>query len=139
MEVSQIKKKLMKDLRQSTKWSKYLESIGWKSISIQGNFVFLKKIGFFSLIKIQRPENISKEFLNEVDELSRKEKGLFIKLEPSDYNQIDILKEAKEPLTKQEIIDKVLAKRMVKSNTVSINLQDSKYFKKDKDGKYFLK
>ena len=52
---------------------------------------------------------------------------------------IDILKEAKEPLTKQEIIDKVLAKRMVKSNTVSINLQDSKYFKKDKDGKYFLK
>ena len=52
---------------------------------------------------------------------------------------IDILKKQKEPLTKQEIIDKSIRKRMVKSNTVSINLQDSKYFKKIKDGKYFLK
>lgn len=51
----------------------------------------------------------------------------------------DVLKEAGEPLTKQEVLDKVLAKRMVKPNTVIINLQDSKLFKKDKDGKYSLK
>ncbi len=52
---------------------------------------------------------------------------------------IQTLEEAKKPLTKNEIIESVLAKRMVKSNTVVINLQDSKYFKKDKDGKYSLK
>ena len=51
----------------------------------------------------------------------------------------EILKEAEKPLTKQEIIDKVLEKRLVKANTVSINLQDTKYFKRDKDGKYSLK
>lgn len=49
------------------------------------------------------------------------------------------LQDAKRPLTKQEIIDKVLAKRIVKPNTVLINLQNSKYFVKDKDGKYSLK
>lgn len=52
---------------------------------------------------------------------------------------IESLKEAGIPLTKQEIVEKVLAKRIVKVNTVLINLQDTKYFKKDKDGKYFLK
>lgn len=52
---------------------------------------------------------------------------------------IQTLKEAGKPLTKQEVVESVLAKRMVKANTVVINLQDSKYFKKDKDGKYSLK
>ena len=51
----------------------------------------------------------------------------------------ETLKESGKPLTKQEIVEKVLAKRMVKPNTVIINLQDSKLFKKDKDGKYSLK
>lgn len=51
---------------------------------------------------------------------------------------IQILKEAGKPLARQEIVQKVLEKRMVKANTVVINLQDSKYFKKDKDGKYSL-
>jgi hypothetical protein len=51
----------------------------------------------------------------------------------------ETLKESGKPLTKQEIVEKVLGKRMVKPNTVIINLQDSKLFKKDKDGKYSLK
>ncbi|MEK7120901.1 MAG: sigma factor-like helix-turn-helix DNA-binding protein, partial [Patescibacteria group bacterium] len=40
------------------------------------------------------------------------------------------------PLFKDEIIDKVLKERYVKPNTILVNLQDSKYFKKEKDGKY---
>jgi len=39
-------------------------------------------------------------------------------------------------LTKQDIIDRVLKERYVKDNTVLVNLQDSKYFKRSKDGKY---
>lgn len=47
----------------------------------------------------------------------------------------DIL--AKEgPLTKEEIIKKVLKERYVKENTILVNLQNSKYFKKDKEGRY---
>jgi hypothetical protein len=42
------------------------------------------------------------------------------------------------PLTKKEIIDRVLKERYVKENTVFVNLQDSKLFKKTKEGKYAL-
>lgn len=42
------------------------------------------------------------------------------------------------PMTKQEIIDKVLKERYVKENTIAINLQNTKYFRKDKEGKYSL-
>lgn len=40
------------------------------------------------------------------------------------------------PLTKEEIIDKVLKERYVKENTIIVNLQNHKNFKKDKDNKY---
>ena len=40
------------------------------------------------------------------------------------------------PLTKDEIIQKVLKERYVKENTILVNLQNSKFFKKNKDGKY---
>ena len=40
------------------------------------------------------------------------------------------------PMTKQEIVDKVMKERYVKENTIIINLQNKKYFKKNKDGKY---
>jgi len=40
------------------------------------------------------------------------------------------------PLTKQEIVEKVMKERYVKENTILVNLQNAKYFKKDKDGKY---
>lgn len=42
------------------------------------------------------------------------------------------------PMTKDEIIDKVMKERYVKENTIMVNLQNSKWFKKDKDGKYHL-
>ncbi|HVS80063.1 MAG TPA: sigma factor-like helix-turn-helix DNA-binding protein [Candidatus Paceibacterota bacterium] len=40
------------------------------------------------------------------------------------------------PLTKDEIIDKVLKERYVKENTIVVNLQNPKYFRKDKEGRY---
>jgi hypothetical protein len=40
------------------------------------------------------------------------------------------------PLTKDEIIAKVLKERYVKENTILVNLQNQKTFKKDKQGKY---
>lgn len=50
---------------------------------------------------------------------------------------VDILKKH-GPLKKNEIIDLVLKERYVKPNTVVVNLQDSKTFKKSKNGKYSL-
>lgn len=40
------------------------------------------------------------------------------------------------PLTKEQIIEKVLKERYVKENTIMVNLQNQKYFKKDSEGKY---
>ncbi len=42
------------------------------------------------------------------------------------------------PLTKEEIIEKVLKERYVKENTIMVNLQNAEHFKKDKQGKYSL-
>lgn len=40
------------------------------------------------------------------------------------------------PLTKEKIVDKVLKERYVKENTILVNLQNPKFFKKDKDNRY---
>ena len=47
-----------------------------------------------------------------------------------------VLKESKGGLSKEEIVKGVLARRIVKPNTILVNLQNNKYFKKDKEGKY---
>jgi DNA-directed RNA polymerase delta subunit len=40
------------------------------------------------------------------------------------------------PLTKEDVVAKVLKERYVKENTIAVNLQNPKYFKKDKEGRY---
>ncbi|MES2470618.1 MAG: sigma factor-like helix-turn-helix DNA-binding protein [Patescibacteria group bacterium] len=42
------------------------------------------------------------------------------------------------PLTKEEIIEKVLKERYVKENTILVNLQNHKFFRKDRDGRYSM-
>jgi len=49
----------------------------------------------------------------------------------------EILKKS-GPLTKEDIVEKVLRERYVKPNTILVNLQNPKYFKKVKDGRYTL-
>jgi hypothetical protein len=51
---------------------------------------------------------------------------------------VSVLKESKTPLSKEDIIKGVLSRRIVKPNTILVNLQNSKFFKKDKEGKYTL-
>ena len=47
-----------------------------------------------------------------------------------------ILKNGKKPLSKEEILDKVLEQRIVKENTVFLNLNNKKYFSRTPQGKY---
>jgi hypothetical protein len=51
---------------------------------------------------------------------------------------IRIILEKNGPMTKEEIVGKVMKERYVKENTVAVNLQNPKYFKRDKEGKYSL-
>lgn len=50
-----------------------------------------------------------------------------------------ILKKENTPQTKEEIIRKVKAQRMVKVSTILLNLSDREYFLKDKQGRYYLR
>ncbi len=53
----------------------------------------------------------------------------------------DVIKKILEkhgPLPKEKIIEKVLKERYVKENTILVNLQNPKYFSKDKEGKYHI-
>jgi len=51
----------------------------------------------------------------------------------------DVIKKVLEkegPLTRDKVVEKVLKERYVKENTILVNLQNPKYFKKDKDNRY---
>ncbi|MCD6550410.1 hypothetical protein J7K24_02605 [bacterium] len=52
---------------------------------------------------------------------------------------VEILKQEKRPLSKNEIVEKVLSQRLVKENTILLNLQNKEYFLKDSQGRYILR
>jgi DNA-directed RNA polymerase delta subunit len=49
---------------------------------------------------------------------------------------IEVMTKKGTPMSKNEIIDLVKKERIVKDNTVLVNLQNPKYFSKTSDGKY---
>lgn len=53
----------------------------------------------------------------------------------------DVIKELIKkngPMTKEDIIDQVMKERYLKKNTILVNLQNSKYFKKNNNGQYTI-
>ncbi len=53
----------------------------------------------------------------------------------------DVIKDLIEkhgPMTKDEVVKRVLKERYVKENTIMVNLQNPKFFKKSKEGKYSI-
>jgi len=50
-----------------------------------------------------------------------------------------ILREKKKPLNKEEIINEVLKQRIVKVNTILMNLQNKKYFLRNSQGEYIIR
>ena len=52
---------------------------------------------------------------------------------------VDLMRSAGKPLHKKDIVAQVLSHRMVKENTIILNLQDSKTFDKKGDGVYTLR
>ncbi|MFA5778300.1 MAG: winged helix-turn-helix domain-containing protein [Candidatus Paceibacterota bacterium] len=50
----------------------------------------------------------------------------------------DILKREGMPLSKDDVVTKVMKERYFKKNTILVNLANSKYFKKNKNGLYTI-
>jgi lipid II:glycine glycyltransferase (peptidoglycan interpeptide bridge formation enzyme) len=91
------------DLHQSPAYAKYMASLGWKIERVQGVNVFIKKLFFFYLIKIQR---YSKKL--DLTFLKRYWPILVLKLEPRTQNLVtsDLKKDSSNLLpTKTIIVD----------------------------------
>lgn len=52
---------------------------------------------------------------------------------------VKTLKQAGEPLTKEEVLEEVLKQRLIKRNTILLNLGNKEYFLKDSEGRYQIK
>ena len=73
------------DLRQSTGWAKFLSSQGWEVAEVKADGkkvkAYVREIPFLgSVIKIQRPQPVPLK--GEIDQLAKKHRALFVKLEP---------------------------------------------------------
>ncbi len=51
----------------------------------------------------------------------------------------DILRKSKKALSKEDLVKEVLNQRLVKENTILLNLQDKNLFQKDSQGKYIFR
>ena len=80
------------DIRQSDKWAKYLERMGWKSHRTLGGInIYFQRTCLGTVIKIQKPLSISEKDIKEIEEFCRKLKPLFIKIEPFIGQDISVL------------------------------------------------
>lgn len=77
------------DIRATKQWGLYLKTLSWKSIGA----IRIRPLLFFSIIKLQRPLEITKTTLKEIDKQAKKHKALFVKVEPSNEKQALLLKE----------------------------------------------
>ncbi len=74
----------MKDIRQTPKYARFIEQIGWKFEYVEGTFVYIKKIPLVgTLIKIQRPPKLPDVSL--IENLLKKYRSKSFLMEP-DYN-----------------------------------------------------
>lgn len=93
------------DIRQSDKWGKYLESMGWKSHRTSGGVnIYSRKSFIGTVVKIQKPKDLKKEDIDEIENHCHGLKPLFIKIEPFVGQDVSVLenrgyKKSFDPLT----------------------------------------
>ncbi|MBI2096813.1 MAG: hypothetical protein HYT40_01500 [Candidatus Sungbacteria bacterium] len=94
--------------------------------------------------KPAHPQTVHNELIKASDRFVLVGRGLYALREwgytPGTVSDVmqEILKDAKGPLPKEEMVKRVLEKRFVKANTILLNLQNRSLFQKTPEGKYFL-
>jgi lipid II:glycine glycyltransferase (peptidoglycan interpeptide bridge formation enzyme) len=144
------------DLRQSPSWIKYMQSIGWQVETTSLGVAFIRRLPLIgSLVKIPR-SNLPVSVAS-LDEIAKKHRALFIKIEPNATNDgldEDFLKLLKHfsvdkwsfAPTKTIVVDlspseEEILKRMEKDTRYCIRLAEKKGVKviESQDLKTFLK
>jgi hypothetical protein len=96
MDSTQIPQEILniEDIRQCTAWLEYLKVFGWKNASTtNGVKLAFMQMPLGKFAKIQRAHNITRADINEIQEMARKFKFSFIKVEPSLSQQLGELDE----------------------------------------------
>jgi lipid II:glycine glycyltransferase (peptidoglycan interpeptide bridge formation enzyme) len=106
MEVIRVRVDQMSRLsiRQSKGWAKFLEGLGWKIKIINGIYIFHLKTPLGRVVKIQKPSEFEQKDLEEIENFCREIKAMFVKIEPTNKKNEEMLKEngfkrSKFPLT----------------------------------------
>lgn len=86
---------MMKDIRQSKEWGKHIAYWGWKTHKTsKGIQIYIKKDMLGTFAKLQRPQILTNKDLREIEDICKKEKSIYIKLEPNISQDTIILDEA---------------------------------------------
>lgn len=147
LEVSKIIQKNQENLYGLKIWAE----INPKSIKDKAYLVFkkeLKPLHFSQVSQLIGPDALTQTVHNELIRDTRfilVGRGLYA-LKEWGYESGDvkdviskILRESQKPLSKEIVLEKVLKQRMVKGNTVLLNLCNKKYFLKNSQGEYTIK
>ena len=78
---------IYQDLRQTNNYSQYMQDLGWRVDEYKGVHIYLKKIFFWSFVKIQRPNNLIVKEFNSY--LLRKYKRSTVYIEPANVKQYE--------------------------------------------------
>ncbi|MBT6401106.1 peptidoglycan bridge formation glycyltransferase FemA/FemB family protein [candidate division WWE3 bacterium] len=85
----------IKDVRQSEGWGKFLVWAGWLCERTKNNIlVCSRQSPFGRLAKVQRPLNITKKDLKQIDQICKENKCSVLKLEPSLGQNLRVLEDA---------------------------------------------
>jgi len=147
LEISKIIQKNQEDFYGLKDWPE----INPRGVKNKAYVVFKKEsrpLHFMDVAKLIGPEALPQTVHNELIKDSRfvlVGRGLYaLKEWGYEEGQVKdiiskILKTAGKPLPKEEILEEVMKQRMVKENTVFLNLNNKKYFLKTPEGKYIPK
>lgn len=78
----------MQDLRQSDLWAQYLQTLGWEIFYTKNKIkIYVHRKFGFSMAKVQRPNNLTTQALDEIKNIAMNQKCFFILLEPVQENK----------------------------------------------------
>lgn len=81
------------DVRQSSKWANFLSKLGWQNVRTSNGVVInIIKSPIGVMAKIQKPVPLQQHDLNEIADLCKENKVLFVKIEPYVGQDVDLLK-----------------------------------------------
>lgn len=82
----------MKDLRQTPQYEKYIRLLGWNVEKLEGSSIFIRKIQpIGSVVKLQRPQKITKGMIKKVDEIAKRHRAFQLSIEPINKTESPML------------------------------------------------